>query len=206
MAQARDQARDQARGKSCGKALRTVILSFLAAPAALLALGGMPGPAWSPVWSPVWSQAWAGSDAVTSGLPVPRFVSLKADRVMVRGGPDKDHDVAWIYTRAGWPVEITAEFENWRRIRDCDGAEGWVYHSLLSGKRTAAVQLKAKTDLAPLYQTPDVHSAMTARLQVGVLGSVKHCTGAWCQISGDGFAGWVEQSALWGVYPGEKIE
>jgi SH3-like domain-containing protein len=202
MAQARDQARDQARGKSCGKALRTVILSFLAAPAALLALGGMPGPAWSPVWS----QAWAGSDAVTSGLPVPRFVSLKADRVTVRGGPDKDHDVAWIYTRAGWPVEITAEFENWRRIRDCDGAEGWVYHSLLSGKRTAAVQLKAKTDLAPLYQTPDVHSAMTARLQVGVLGSVKHCTGAWCQISGDGFAGWVEQSALWGVYPGEKIE
>jgi SH3-like domain-containing protein len=202
MAQARDQARGKSCGKSCGKALRTVILSFLAAPAALLALGGMPGPAWSPVWS----QAWAGSDAVTSGLPVPRFVSLKADRVTVRGGPDKDHDVAWIYTRAGWPVEITAEFENWRRIRDCDGAEGWVYHSLLSGKRTAAVQLKAKTDLAPLYQTPDVHSAMTARLQVGVLGSVKHCTGAWCQISGDGFAGWVEQSALWGVYPGEKIE
>jgi SH3-like domain-containing protein len=202
MAQARDQARGKSCGKSCGKALRTVILSFLAAPAALLALGGMPGPAWSPVWS----QAWAGSDAVTSGLPVPRFVSLKADRVTVRGGPDKDHDVAWIYTRAGWPVEITAEFENWRRIRDCDGDEGWVYHSLLSGKRTAAVQLKAKTDLAPLYQTPDVHSAMTARLQVGVLGSVKHCTGAWCQISGDGFAGWVEQSALWGVYPGEKIE
>jgi SH3-like domain-containing protein len=206
MAQARDQARDQARGKSCGKscgkALRSAILSFSAALAALLALGGMPGPAWSPVWS----QAWAGSDAVASGLPVPRFVSLKVDRVTVRGGPDKDHDVAWIYTRVGWPVEITAEFENWRRIRDCDGAEGWVYHSLLSGKRTAAVQLKAKTDLAPLYQAPDLHSATTARLQVGVLGAVKHCTGTWCQISGDGFAGWVEQSALWGVYPGEKVE
>jgi SH3-like domain-containing protein len=114
--------------------------------------------------------------------------------------------VAWIYTRAGWPVEITAEFENWRRIRDCDGAEGWVYHSLLTGKRTAAVQLKAKTDLASLYQAPDMRSAVTARLQVGVLGSVKHCTGTWCQISGDGFAGWIEQSALWGVYPGEKIE
>jgi SH3-like domain-containing protein len=126
--------------------------------------------------------------------------------VTVRGGPDKDHDVAWIYTRAGWPVEITAEFENWRRIRDCDGAEGWVYHSLLTGKRTAAVQLKTKTDLAPLYQAPDMHSAVTARLQVGVLGLVKHCTGTWCQILGAGFGGWVEQSALWGVYPGEKIE
>ena len=148
----------------------------------------------------------AGSDATTSGLPVPRFVTLKADRVTVRGGPDKAHDVAWIYTRAGWPVEITAEFENWRRIRDCDGSEGWVYHSLLSGRRMAAVQLKTKTDLAPLHQTPDGHSAVLARLQVGVLGSVKRCTGSWCQISGDGFAGWIEQSALWGVYPDEKIE
>src|SRR6516164_7491025 len=106
----------------------------------------------------------------------------------------------------GLPVEITAKFENWRHIRDCDGDEGWVYHALLSGKRMAAVQLKTKTDLAPLFQTPDAHSAIIARLQVGVLGSVKHCTGTWCQISGDGFAGWIEQSALWGVYPDEKIE
>ena len=87
----------------------------------------------------------------------------------MRGGPDKAHDVAWIYTRAGWPVEITAEFENWRRIRDCDGSEGWVYHSLLSGRRMAAVQLKTKTDLAPLHQTPDAHGAVLAQLQVGVL-------------------------------------
>ena len=85
-------------------------------------------------------------------MPVPRFVSIKADRVNVRGGPDKDHDVSWIYTRVGWPVEITAEFEDWRRIRDSDGTEGWVYHSLLSGKRTAAVQMKSKTDLAPLLR------------------------------------------------------
>ena len=170
------------------------IASIRAALAALLALGGAT------------LAAAAGNDAITSGLPVPRFVSLKADRVTVRGGPDKAHDVAWIYTRTGWPVEITAEFENWRRIRDCDGAEGWVYHSLLSGKRMAAVQLKSKSDLAALYQGPDTRAAVLARLQVGVLGSVKRCTGTWCQISGEGFAGWIEQSALWGVYPDEKIE
>ena len=76
---------------------------------------------------------------------MPRFVSLKSDHVNVRGGPNKDHDVAWVYTRPGLPVEITAEYENWRRIRDSDGAEGWVYHSLLSGKRTAFVT-KSKTD------------------------------------------------------------
>jgi SH3-like domain-containing protein len=170
------------------------IASIQAALAALLALGCAT------------LAAAAGNDAITSGLPVPRFVSLKADRVTVRGGPDKAHDVAWIYTRTGWPVEITAEFENWRRIRDCDGAEGWVYHSLLSGKRMAAVQLKSKSDLAALYQGPDTRAAVIARLQVGVLGSVKRCTGTWCQISGDGFAGWIEQSALWGVYPDEKVE
>jgi SH3-like domain-containing protein len=148
----------------------------------------------------------AGNDAPTSGLPVPRFVSLKTDRVNVRGGPDKDHDVAWIYTRVGLPVEITAEFENWRRIRDSDGTEGWVYHSLLSGKRTATVQLKAKTDLAPIYAKPDAKSAVTAQLQVGVLGAIKHCTGTWCEVTGDSFDGWIPQNELWGVYPNEKIE
>jgi SH3-like domain-containing protein len=152
------------------------------------------------------SAAQAGGDATASGLPVPRFVSLKADRVNVRGGPDKDHDVAWIYTRVGLPVEITAEFENWRRIRDSEGAEGWVYHSLLSGKRTATVQLKSKADLAPIYAKPDAKSGVTAQLQFGVLGTVKHCTGTWCEITGDGFDGWIQQNDLWGVYPNEKVE
>jgi len=150
--------------------------------------------------------AHAGSDAVTSGLPVPRFVSLKSDRVNVRGGPDKDHDVTYIYTRVGWPVEITAEFENWRRIRDSDGSEGWVYHSLLSGKRTAVVRLKSKSDVAPLYAKPDAQSAVAAQLQSGVLGTLKQCSGAWCRLVGDGFDGWIEQNRLWGVYPDEKVE
>ncbi|MGY2931450.1 SH3-like domain-containing protein [Bradyrhizobium sp. GM6.1] len=86
-----------------------------------------------------------------SGLPVPRYVSLKSDHVNVRAGPTKDNDVAWVYTRSGLPVEITAEFENWRRVRDSEGAEGWVYHSLLSGRRTAVVTMKHKDELAPIY-------------------------------------------------------
>ena len=53
-----------------------------------------------------------------SGLPLPRFVSLKADKINVRRGPSSEHQVAWVYQRKGLPVEITAEFENWRRIRD----------------------------------------------------------------------------------------
>ena len=141
-----------------------------------------------------------------SGLPVPRYVSLKSDRVNVRAGPTKDHDVAWVFTRSGLPVEITAEFENWRRIRDWEGSEGWVYHSLLSGRRTAVVTLKAKDELVPLSDRPDQAAAVTARLQSGVLGQVKRCTGSWCRIAGEGFDGWIAQERLWGVYPNEKLD
>ena len=73
-------------------------------------------------------------------------------------GPNKDQDVRWVYTHAGMPVEVTAEFENWRRIRDWEGAEGWVYHSLLSGKRTAMVVPKTKDELVPLYEKANLES------------------------------------------------
>ena len=113
---------------------------------------------------------------------------LKSDHVNVRGGPNKDHDVAWIFTRSGLPVEITAEFENWRRIRDRDGAEGWVYHSLLSGKRTAYVtQPKTQTEFVSLRESADPSSPERAKLERGVIGTVKRCTGQWCRFSGDGF-------------------
>lgn len=146
------------------------------------------------------------SGGSASGLPVPRFVSLKSDRVNVRAGPTKDHDVAWVFTRSGLPVEITAEYENWRRIRDGEGAEGWVYHSLLSGRRTAMVAPKPKDDLVPLCEKPEQPCATSARLQAGVLGTVKSCTGSWCRIAGEGFDGWIAQERLWGVYPNEKVE
>ena len=153
----------------------------------------------------------AGSDIAiatgsVSGLPVPRFVSLKSDRVNVRAGPDKDQDVRWVYTRAGMPVEVTAEFENWRRIRDWEGAEGWVYHSLLSGKRSAVVVPSLKNELVPLYEKPDAKSAETARLQSGVLGALKSCNGTWCQFVGKNFDGWIKQDRLWGAYPNEKVD
>ena len=141
-----------------------------------------------------------------SGLPVPRFVSLKADRINVRSGPNKDHEVRWVYTRAGMPVEVTAEFENWRRIRDWEGAEGWVYHSMLSGKRTAVVVPKINDKLVPLYEHPDIEAAEAARLQAGVVGSLKSCDGTWCQFAGKNFEGYIRQERLWGAYPNEKVE
>ena len=141
-----------------------------------------------------------------SGLPVPRFVSLKTDKVVVRIGPNKNHDVKWLYQRAGLPVEITAEFETWRRIRDSDGTEGWVYHSLLSGRRTAVITMKSKDELAPLYERADPGSAVAAKLQAGVVATVKKCSNGWCRITGNGFDGFIEQQRLWGVYADEKVE
>jgi len=141
-----------------------------------------------------------------SGLPVPRFVSLKPDRVNVRAGPTRDHEVTFVYTRAGLPVEITAESDNWRRIRDWEGSDGWVYHSLLSGRRTAVVTSKDKDQLVPLYGDADGNATVVARLQAGVLATVKRCTGSWCRIAGPGFDGWAVQVQLWGVYPNEKVD
>ena len=152
-------------------------------------------------------QAEPSAKAV-SGLPIPRFVSLKTNQVNVRAGPTKDHGVAWVYNRSGLPVEITAEFETWRRIRDWEGAEGWVYHSLLSGRRTVTIapSEKNKDELLALRDSPTADSAVVAKLQVGVQASVKRCNGTWCRITGERFDGWIQQVRLWGVYPDEKVD
>jgi len=141
-----------------------------------------------------------------SGLPVPRFVSLKADKVNVRAGPSREQRVTWVFTRVGLPVEITAESENWRRIRDAEGSEGWVYHALLSGRRTVLVAPWSKEGSFALRERADAQAPLAARLQRGVLGTVRNCNGKWCRIFGEGFDGYIEQERLWGVYPNESVE
>ncbi len=148
-----------------------------------------------------------------TGLPVPRYVSLKTDRVNLREGPSKDHRTAWVFQRAGLPVEIVAEFETWRRIRDAEGTEGWVLHSLLSGRRTALVMPWVKDPAASisLLGRADDRAETVARLQPGVIANVKDCTGAWCRVvivleGRSDVEGFIRQEKLWGVYPNEQIE
>jgi SH3-like domain-containing protein len=158
-------------------------------------------------FAPAQAEDAAAATDAGSGLPLPRFVSLKADKVNLRAGPTRDHDVTWVFTRAGLPVEITAESENWRRIRDSEGTEGWVYHSLLSSRRTALVAPWSKKDESfALHQSGDANARVTAQLQPGVLGAVKSCDKKWCRIFGEGFDGYIEQERLWGVYPDESVE
>ena len=144
-----------------------------------------------------------------SGLPLPRYVSLKSSKVNVRIGPSQEHDVAWVFNSAGLPVEIIAEFENWRRIRDSEGAEGWVYHSLLSGRRTALVapwQKEKETPPETLHASAETESHAVARLEHGAKVEVKECRHNWCEVSVAGVTGYLQQNLLWGVYPGEQVE
>ncbi len=141
-----------------------------------------------------------------TGLPLPRYASLKTDRVNLREGPSKDHATTWVFQRAGLPVEITAEFEIWRKVRDSEGAEGWVLHSLLSGRRTGLVGVGKKGQVFKIYAQPKANGDVAATLQSGVIANVRACDGAWCLIDGDGYKGYIEQVALWGVYPDEKIQ
>ena len=139
-------------------------------------------------------------------LPLPRFVSLKSDKVNLREGASKEHRTKYIYQRAGLPVEVISEFENWRRIRDSDGVEGWVWQSLLSSKRTILVAPWLKDKPVPLYDRANIQSPVNAQLMPGVLAYVKFCTDAWCRINGDGFDGFIEKTQVWGVYQDESVD
>lgn len=144
-----------------------------------------------------------------SGLPLPRFVSLKADRVNVRRGPGYDHEIAWVFLRAGLPVEIVAEFDNWRQIRDSEGSEGWVIGSLLSGRRTALVApwTEAENNKTFTLRADDETSArIVSRLGPSVLVNVMSCDGTWCEVVAHDLRGWIRQDDLWGVYARETIE
>ena len=146
-----------------------------------------------------------------SGLAVPRYVSLKSDRVNLRNGPGTDYPTGWVYRRAGLPLEVVKEFEGWRQVRDADGASGWVLQSFLSGRRTGLVipwELKSGSPLPqePIRASDSENSGMIAKVEAGVIANVHSCDGRWCRVTIDNFAGYIEQKKLWGVYPGETIK
>jgi SH3-like domain-containing protein len=148
----------------------------------------------------------AQEDRQGTGLPLPRYVSLKSDEVNVRRGPGEEYEVAFTFVRRGLPVEIIQEFDNWRKIRDSDGAEGWVFHSLLAGDRTALVAPWQSDGKFPAYQSASTDSAIVAYLAPRVVVRVEECTGSWCHIEVQGYECWIAQESLWGVYPDEVFE
>ena len=138
-----------------------------------------------------------------SGLPLPRFVSLKSGRVNSRIGPGVNYPVDWLYLKPGLPMEIIQEFDNWRRVRDADGSEGWINQSLLSGKRTgiAAPWQRGKDTQIHLLDEPDRDARAIAVIEPGVVGKINQCNGDWCEMTFDGHTGWIGQSLVWGAIP-----
>jgi len=136
-----------------------------------------------------------------SGLPVPRFVSLRSPQINVRVGPGKDYPIEWVYVRANLPVEIIAEFENWRKIKDVEGSEGWVHQSMLTGTRHALIQKQTRD----IKEKPAIDAHVIAQIEPDVMVRVQKCQGEWCRIQIDAIKGWLPKEALWGVYPNETI-
>lgn len=137
-----------------------------------------------------------------TNLPLPRYVSLKATKANVRRGPSRTHRIDWVFTRKSMPLQITAEYGHWRRVRDIDGAGGWVHYSLLSGVRTVIIE----KDMLPLAVRPDEKVAASAHLELGVIARLEECNPEWCRLNAGGYKGWVLKENLWGVEPGEIRE
>jgi SH3-like domain-containing protein len=145
---------------------------------------------------------WTSAVAADSGLPVPRFASLRADEVNLRAGPGTDYPVAWVLLRQAWPVEIIAEFEHWRRVRDVDGTVGWVHQTMLSGRRTLVVV----GDVATLRARPEAAAPPILRAEPGVMGDLVRCEPDWCQVEIAGRRGWLDRAHVFGVLPGEVFD
>lgn len=143
----------------------------------------------------------------TSGLPLPRYVSLKSGRINVRRGPGSDYQIEWVFEKRGLPVEVTAESDRWRRIRDREGDVGWVWHSMLDGRRTAIIETR-KDDPTPvaLHAGPDASAAIVAYAEPGVIAQLASCKDRWCELKASGYEGWVLREELWGTYPDENFE
>jgi SH3-like domain-containing protein len=145
------------------------------------------------------AQPALGQAGRTTGLPLPRFVSLGSDRVNLRFGPGQQYPIQWILAREGLPVEIIEEFDTWRKVRLHDGDQGWIHGSLLSSRRTIVVA----GQIRELRRSPDASARVLLRAEPGVIGELLDCEEDWCRIEIDGRRGWLQRDAFWGVLPGE---
>lgn len=137
-----------------------------------------------------------------SGLPIPRYVSLKSDEVNVRVGPGKRYPIRYVYTRAGLPVQIIEEFAHWRKIKDYEGASGWVHKGMLDGQRTAMIMDKPQN----LYGRPEVSDQPVMRAEATVIGHVRACLPDWCLLDIASRDGWIRKADIWGVSREEVFE
>jgi SH3-like domain-containing protein len=131
-----------------------------------------------------------------------RFASLRADDVNVRAGPGVRYPVKWKFVQRNMPVQIVAEYDTWRKIRDWEGAEGWVHRAMLSSRRSLIVVGQGET----MRKDATDDSAAVARLASGYVVTVSSCGREWCEVEAGGYEGWVKRDHVWGIFPGERLQ
>ncbi|MGA0605953.1 SH3 domain-containing protein [Phenylobacterium sp. VNQ135] len=142
------------------------------------------------------APAYAADRPTPSGLPVPRYVSLKFGKVNARAGPGDDHRLLWIYRTKGLPVQVVAETAEWRRVCDPEGGLAWVHKRVTDGRRSV-INLQSRP--AALYSKPRQGSETTAYLAPRSMASLVRCQKGWCRVKADRASGWVREGALWGT-------
>ncbi|WP_417450392.1 SH3 domain-containing protein [Kordiimonas sp.] len=137
-----------------------------------------------------------------SGNPLPRFISLAADKAYMRTGPGLQYPVVWVYKRDNLPLEVVDEHGAWRKVRDHDGVTGWMHVRLLSSRRTAMIIGGARR----LFREPDRQTPVRLTADAGVIGDVLECDSHWCLMEIDGTRAWIERRFLWGLYADEMFD
>ena len=139
-----------------------------------------------------------------TGLPLPRFVSLRAGEVNLRTGPGIQYPVDWVYLRQNLPMEIIAEYGTWRKVRDWRGTQGWVHQSMVSGLRTLIITGNKRT----VRRKANFQSPPVAILEAGVIGKLLSCPdlNGWCRVDVAGNKGWLRRVDFWGVLKNEVTE
>lgn len=136
-----------------------------------------------------------GDRGPVTNLPMPRYVSLKANEANVRRGPSLSHRIDWVFARRDMPLRVVGEYGHWRRVVDREGMGGWVHYSLLSGNRTVIVD----RDLLALRTQPVADATEVALLELGVIADLGECGPEWCRLRADGYRGWAHKAAIFGV-------
>ena len=133
-----------------------------------------------------------------SGLPVPRFVSLKFGKINGRSGPDENYPVRFVYHRRGLPVKVIAETDEWRKIQDPDGAVVWVHKRMLDAKRTIMTRQNGIYPVV-LRKKPDDNSKIIAKVSSGVIGDIVEIANGWVRVKLSGYNGWLRIGETYGV-------
>ena len=132
-----------------------------------------------------------------------RFVAMRADKVNARSGPNIRYPIEWIYQQQNHPVEIIAEYEQWRKIRDFEGTVSWVRKNLLTNARYALI---TEPGINNVYAKESLNSEVVAKAEFGVIGKIKRCTLSFCELEFENkIEGWVPKSMLFGVKNTEEI-